>query len=159
MRLLRILLLVQVMSTIAYGQGHSSLVGETQDCFAGRLIHPAQVNIYLLDPLKSREIVGILNDMEKQVPRRDNQNAGAFFASYQRLTSATRKTKTLGHVRSDEAGSFVFRTLKGGTTVLLLGIAEREDEPAYYAYMRLKLQPGENSVTLDFDRGNGCKSR
>jgi hypothetical protein len=153
------LLVVQVMLTIAHGQDRSFLVGETQDCFAGRLIHPAKVDIYLLDPLKSPEIVGILDDMKKQAPRADDQSVDAFFASYQRLTSAARKTKTLGHVRSNETGGFVFHTLKDGMTVILLGVAEREDEPAYYAHLRLKLQPGKNSVTLDFDRGSACKSR
>jgi hypothetical protein len=157
MRLIRILLLIQCVLTIAQGQDRSFLIGETQDCFAGRPIHPAKIDIYLLDPLKSPEIVGILNDMKKQVPRGNDQNADAFFASYQRLTSAT--PKALGHVRSDEAGKFVFRGLKSGTEVLLLGIAEREDEPAYYAYSRLKVKYGKNSITLDFDLGRVCKSR
>src|ERR1700684_1854477 len=67
MRLLRIVLLLQVMlSTVAYGQDRAFIVGETQDCFAGKAIHPTKVDIYLLDPLKSPEIEKILNDMEKQ---------------------------------------------------------------------------------------------
>jgi hypothetical protein len=157
MRLLWMLLLVQVISITTYGQDRTFLIGETQDCFAGRLIHPAQVDIYLLDSLKSQEIVAILNDMEKEAPRGNAQNADAFFASYQRLTSTIRKTNTLGHVRSDETGRFSFHGLKAKpNSLLLLGIAEREDEPAYYAYMPLKLQPGKNSVILDFDRGNVC---
>ncbi len=158
MRLLQILLLMQIMSTISYGQDRSFVIGETQDCFAGRPIHPAGVDIYLFDPLKSPEIAVILNEMEKQVPKGDEQNVVTFFASYQRLTSAIRKTNTLGHVRSSKAGSFSFRRLKAKTNVILLGLAEREDEPAYYAYMPLKLQPGKNSVTLDFDRESACKS-
>jgi hypothetical protein len=159
MRLARILLLVQVLLTVAHGQDRSFLVGKTQDCFAGKIIHPAKVDIYLLDPVKSPEIARILDDMEKQVPKGNDQNVDAFFSSYQRLTSATRKTKPLGHIRSNETGDFVFYNLKDGMTVLLLGMAEREDEPAYYAYLRLKLQPGKNSVTLDFDQGSACKSQ
>jgi hypothetical protein len=158
MRLLRILLLVQVMSIVANGQAHSSLIGKTQDCFAGRTIHPAQVDVYLLDPLKSPEVATILKDMEKQMPRGNDQNVDAFFASYQRLTSAIRKTNILMQAQSNEAGSFSFQGLKAGSELILLGIAEREDEPAYYAYMPLKLKPGKNSVALDFDRGVACKS-
>jgi hypothetical protein len=157
MRLLQGLLLVQLLSAIAYGQDRSFLVGETQDCFAGKVIHPAQVDIYLLDPLKSPEIATMLNDMEKQMPKGDDQNADAFFASYLRLASAVRKTNALAHMRSDEAGRFSFRALQDKTKVLLLGIAEREDDPAYYAYLPLKLAPGKNSVILDFDRGVACK--
>jgi hypothetical protein len=156
MRILQILLLLQLMSTITYGQDRASIVGETRDCFAGRLIHPAKVDIYLLDPLKSLEIVATLNDMEKQMPRENDQNMDAFFASYQRLTSLIQKANALGHVRSDEAGRFSFRDLKANMKTVLLGIAEREDEPAYYTYVRLKLELGKNSVILDFDRGSAC---
>jgi hypothetical protein len=148
---------VLLISAIAYGQDRSFLLGETKDCFAGTLIHPAQVDIYLLDPLRSPEIAAILGEMEKQMPGHAGQNANAFFASYLRLASEVRKTNTLGHVRSDEAGRFSFRALQGKTKILLLGIAEREDEPAYYAYLPLKLKPGKNSATLDFDRGVACR--
>ncbi len=159
MRVLRMLLLIHVVSTMALGQGRSFLTGETKDCFAGKLIHPARVDIYLLDPLKSREIAAILNDMEKQAPNGNGKTADAFFASYQHLLSATRKIKPLAHVRSDETGGFVFRSLRDGMPVLLLGIAEREDDPAYYAFTRVKLRPGKNSVILDFDRGDDCTPR
>jgi hypothetical protein len=158
MRLLQILLLAQVMSTFTCAQNHSFLAGETQDCFAGTIIHPAQVDIYLLDPLKSPEIVALLNDMEKQMPNRDDPNAEKFFASYQHLTSLIRKTNKLGHTQSDKAGRFSFHDLQANTKTILLGISEREDDPAYYAYVSLKLGPGKNPVTLDFDRGNVCKS-
>src|ERR1035441_2693081 len=130
MRLLRILFLVQIMSVVSYGQDHSYLIGETQDCFGGKVIHPAQVNVYLLDPLKSPQVAAILNDMEKQVPRGDDQNAAAFFASYQRLISAIRRANILMHLQSNESGVFSFHGLHPGTKVLLLGLAEREDEPA-----------------------------
>ena len=156
-RLLQIVLLVQLVSTISNGQDYSSLIGETQDCFAGKIIHPAQVDIYVLDPLKSPEVAAILNDMEKQLPSGNGQNVVAFFASYQRLTSAIPKTNILMHGQSSQNGSFSFHNLKAGKKVILLGIAEREDEPAYYAYMRLKLKSGKNAVTLDFDRGATCK--
>ena len=62
----------------------------------------------------------------------------------------------LAHVRSDEAGKFSIQSLKPKTKVMLLGIAEREDEPAYYAYTSLKIEPGRNSAKLDFDRGDTC---
>jgi hypothetical protein len=158
MRLLQILFLVQVISTVTYGQDRSFIVGETQDCFAGKLIHPAQVDIYLLDPRKSPEIAGILNEMEGQVPKRDDQSVDALFASYQRLTAEVKKASKLRHVRPDDAGRFSFHGLKEKTNVMLLGIAEREDEPAYYAYVPLKVGLGENLATLDFDRGNACQS-
>jgi hypothetical protein len=159
MRLMRILFLVQLMSTFAYGQNRSFLVGETQDCFAGRLIHPAQVDIYLFDSLKAPEISAILNDLEKQAPTGNDQNMTAFLATYGRLKSAIQKTKALRHVRSDEAGRFSFQGLKAETKTLVLGFAEREDEPAYYAYLSLSLRPGKNPVRLDFDRGSPCVSR
>jgi hypothetical protein len=159
MRLMRILFLVQLMSTVAYGQNSASLIGETQDCFAGRLIHPAKVDIYLFDSLKSPEVQAILSDLKKQTPKGNDQNVTPFFESYERLKLAIRKTKALGHVRSDAAGRFSFDGLKADTKTFLLGHAEREDDPAYYAYASLKLLPGKNSVTLDFDQGAACNSR
>jgi len=158
MRLTFILFLVQVMSTSTYGQNHSSLIGETKDCFAGKVIHPAQIDIYLFDALKSSEIQTILNDLSKQAPTGNDQNAAPFFGSYERLKLAIRKTKALGRVRSDEADRFSFYGLKAETKAFLLGFAEREDDLAYYAYASLKLQPGKNSVTLDFDQGAACNS-
>jgi hypothetical protein len=74
MRLLRLLLIVQVISTTAYGRDRTFLVGETQDCFAGRLIHPAQVDVYLFDFLKVKEIAAILNDLDNQAPTGNDQN-------------------------------------------------------------------------------------
>jgi hypothetical protein len=158
MRLMRILLLIQVMSTITYGQNRSFLVGETEDCFAGRQIHPAKVDIYLFDSLKAPEISTILNNLERQAPQGNDQNVTEFFASYERLKSAIKKTKALGHVRSDSAGRFSFQDLRAETKTLLLGFAEREDEPAYYASLSLRLQPGKNSVRLDFDKESPCIS-
>lgn len=159
MRLVYGLLFLQLASTLACGQQPSSIVGKTRDCFAGKVIHPAQVDIYLLDPQKSPEVLSILNDMEKQVPKGDNESPEAFFASYQRLTSAVQKTRTVAQARSDETGQFSFNALKGQKKFVLLGLAEREDEPAYYASVPVNLKPGKNSVTLDFDRGNTCKAR
>jgi hypothetical protein len=156
MRLLRLLLLIQLFSLVSYAQDRSFIRGETQDCFAGKLIHPAQVDIYIIDALKSPEIMGILDDLEKQIPQGNEQNVDAYFASYKRLTSAIQKTARLGHTRSDPTGRFSFRDLKARRGTVLLGIAEREDEPAYYAYARVQLKPGMNFVKLDFDRGQPC---
>ena len=158
MRLADGLLFLQLASTLACGQQPSWIVGKTQDCFARKVIHPAQVDIYLLDPQKSPEAVRILNDMEKQVPKGD-ENPQAFFASYQRLTSAVQKTRSVARTRSDEAGNFSFDALRDQKKLVVLGLAEREDEPAYYASMPVNLRAGKNSVTLDFDRGNTCKSQ
>jgi hypothetical protein len=158
MRLLSLLLIVQVVSAAAYGQGRASLVGETQDCFAGKLIHPARVDVILFDSPKGAEISAILNDLDKQAPTRNDQNVAAFFASYERLKSAIRNTEALAHTQSDNTGRFSFRGLKSGAKVLLLGFAEREDDPAYYTYTRFTLQPGRNSVRLDFNRGVVCEA-
>jgi len=64
--------------------------------------------------------------MEKQAPSGNDQHAAeVFFASYQRLASTIKKTSTMGHVQSDDAGWFSFDGLKAKVRILLLGIAGR----------------------------------
>jgi len=151
-----VVFLTLLAPAISRSQDVATVAGKTQDCFAGKLIHPSQVDIYLLAPAKSHEIMTILNDLEKQKPKGNDAPTDAFFAAYKRLTAAIKDANVSGHVRSDTAGDFSFQSLRVGEQVLLLGISEREDEPAYYSYTPLNLQPGRNSLILDFDQRNAC---
>jgi hypothetical protein len=157
MRLLLTLFLV-LMPTGSYSQDRVILQGTTQDCFAGKLIHPASVDIYLLDPQSAPEIAQVLENMKKEMPHGDAPGSDRFFASYERLKSAIRKASVLDHALSSAAGRFAFRDLKANSQVILLGLAEREDEPAYYAYKAFEIKPGLNRATLDFDKGSTCEA-
>jgi hypothetical protein len=154
--MLRLLALILLTSSIALGQVAASINGITQDCFAGKIIHPQSVDVYALNPEKSPEIISLLTTMKKQSSGSD-QNINSFFASYEKLTSAIKKTAALGHTKSNQTGEFFFRNLKSHMDIVIVGIAEREDEPAYYTSQSLKLKPRRNTVLLDFDQGNPCK--
>ena len=154
-----VVFLLLFMPAIFHGQNGSTVLGKTQDCFAGKLIHPAHVDIYLFDSAKSPEITTALDDLEQQKPKGENPPTDAFFAQYNRLASAVSRTNALGHVRSGNAGDFLFQSLTPGKKVLVFGISEREDDPAYYAYRLLDLRAGTNSLILDFDSGNACTRR
>jgi hypothetical protein len=153
-----VLAMIVVSSTIAFASPPDTYVtGKTQDCFAGKQFHPAQVDVYLFDPEKSREITDLLRNMQADSSRGDNESMSRFFASYTRLSRTVRRVKALAHVKSDKTGAFSFHDLAPGRQMIVLGISEREDDPAYYAEQRIeRLQAGKNIVLLDFDRGESC---
>ena len=103
--------------------------------------------------------MAILRDLEEQKPNMIKGDAEKFFALYDRLLSAVRKTPALAHVRSNDEGRFVVDKLKipRSTTIIVLGIGEFEDEAAYYVQVPLALHPGKNPVTLDFNGGRACR--
>jgi hypothetical protein len=153
-----LLILFSVLWSTAYAQ-NVSISGRTKDCFAGKTIYPAQVDVYVINPSKSPAIVSLLKTLDETSPQGNSQDVEPFFATYQKLISTLRKEKRrLKHVRSDSRGRFMFHGLVPGETIILAGVAEREDEPAYYTHMSLKLNRGENLATLDFDHGESCKS-
>ena len=158
MRFLCVLFWGFLASVSAYGQEAVTIVGQTHDCFAGKIIHPAKVDIYFLDPVRSSEVMAILNDMEKQMPHGNDTNLEAFFASYERLISAVRKTASLAHVRSNQDGNFKvdYLNLKLNTKIIVFGFAETEDDSVYYAYEPLTIHSGQNVATLDFYKGIPC---
>lgn len=152
-------ILLAVLTLTGSGQHGLTIAGRTQDCFAGQIIHPAKVDIYLLDPVRSPDVTELLDVMEKQ--KQDESNIKVFFASYTRLAASVRKADALGHTRSDSTGRFRFSglNLSPKTSVVVLGIAELEDEPAYYAFASITARRAGVPVTLDFNRGNSCKQK
>lgn len=142
---------------LAFAQNSAVLTGTTKDCFAGKIIHPAGVEVYVLDAAKSGEVLKILNDLEKEAPHGNEQNVQQYFASYEHLVAMLRKSSALGEARSSSTGKFSVKALRPKTKIVIIGIAEREDDPAYYGYTRMELSQGVNPATLDFDRGSDCK--
>jgi hypothetical protein len=159
MRLVWILLMLASFAEMADGQSFALLKGETEDCFAGKTIHPAQVDVYVFDATKASHISSLLSDLKKNEPKGDEQDVEAYGASYDRLRSAVRKAKSLAHARSDDQGRFSFSSLPVGKRVLVVGLADREDDLAYYASARLTLEHPENSAKLDFNAGAACTSK
>src|SRR5262249_19448855 len=148
-----IFLLLQIASGQEPG---ANLAGITQDCFGQKQIHPAGVNIYLVDPHQSPEIVAIFEKMRQQSKSKDKIEE--YFASYRKLAETVRATKRLKHVVSDNSGRFTFSGLQAGKRILILGLAEREDEPAYHASKVLEsLHSGETTIVLDFDPEETCE--
>src|SRR6185437_16381216 len=144
MRLISILFIL-ALAGMTFGHSAAILNGETEDCFAGKTVHPAQVDVYIFDSMKAAHISTILTDLRMKMPKGDEQNVEAYSAAYDRLRSAVRKTQSLGHARSDEKGRFSFSNLPVGKRVLVVGLADREDELAYYASTRLTIGHSDNT--------------
>jgi hypothetical protein len=160
MRLLVILLLGLSINAQG-GLGDTSvayLKGQTRDCFAGKLYHPAKVDIYLFDARTSEAIPRLIHRMEAYGSTGDVQSSQEFFKYYGELLKLVKKSKALGHVRSDQSGTFHFSDVPAGAAAVVVGISPREDDPAFYAYEELgTLHGGENPVTLDFNHGTKCQ--
>lgn len=157
LRRISIALLV-VHAAVLLRASDTYISGETRDCFGGKLYHPAAVEIYLVDPRKAPEIEETPREMQADLSRGDDEAMRRFFASYVRLAKAIRETKVLAHTQSDKSGTFSFHALSPEISLIVVGIAEREDDPAYYAYQEIKkLRSGKNLVTLEFDRAGSCQ--
>ena len=136
-------------------QTEAYIKGETRDCFAGRQIRPPGIDIFLIDPAKYPSISKILERMDRQSAQGD-RGLRSFWDSYSQLVHEMKKAKALARVVAAKDGTFAFDQLHVGQKVIILGLAEREDDPAYYALERLTLRQGVNSVTLDFYGGHSC---
>jgi hypothetical protein len=134
--------------------GRANVVGVTRDCFQNRMYRPADVDVYLLDPTKSEDVVTILHEMQADSAKNAWDD---FFPAYERFEKAVRHTQPLDHVKSDKRGAFKFHNLKPGMRVLVIGIQDREDEAAFYATQEIEpLREGRNEIVLDFDRQETC---
>jgi hypothetical protein len=134
------------------------ITGETLDCFGGIPTRPADIDIYLFDPVQASKVVQILHKMKIESAS-GNKGTEKFFASYLDLAKEVQRTSALGHLKSDKSGAFSFSNLTSGRRLLVVGLTELEDEPAYYSYKMLhSIKPGENKIVLDFyDDGVPCK--
>ena len=148
-----------IIFVYAQGTPQANIKGRTRDCFAGRQFRPAGVDIYLVDPYKSPLIEARLKEMDR-LRAQGGKEIQAFFDSYNQLSNEIKKNDALVHVVSDKSGTFLFSGLSSGRRLLVLGLSEREDDPAYYTYREVRsLRPGENFVVLDFSDGAPCTAK
>ena len=158
--MIRILLSLVIVtcSTIACSQKSEDYIsGTMKDCFAGKIFHPSKVDVYLLKPKSSPEIISLLHQMEHLSSANDEKSMETLFALYEKLVTKLKRTKVLAHTISDEAGKFSLPGLAKGAALVVVAASPREDDPAYYSYVEIEsLSAGRNSVTLDFNRGANC---
>lgn len=135
----------------------AQISGSSADCFAGTPYSPGNVEIYLYDASAAPEIVNELHRMQALAVRNDAPSRQRIFDSYNHLLHLVRVTKALQQTRSNRSGAFSFNPIPTGLSVVVLGIAPREDEPVFYAYREIKvLKSGHTSVVLDFMQGEKC---
>jgi hypothetical protein len=131
----------------------SAIKGSSVSCFQGKVIHPGRVEIYLFDAQQAPEVPELLHRMQN-TDATSNPNV---FQLYGKLSKQVKVSHSMQEIRSDASGSFNFRGLTQGASVIVLGLSEVEDEPVFYAYSELSpLKPGVNVITLDFAQGDKC---
>jgi hypothetical protein len=136
----------------------ASIKGNSKGCFAGKPYRPGKVEIYVFEVGAAPEIPKLIHQMEGYASRNDFQGQQKFFDSYNQLLHLVGVTKALERILSDQFGTFAFSNLPTGVSVIVVGISPMEDDPAFYAYKELAgLKKGDNTVTLDFARGDSCK--
>jgi hypothetical protein len=153
--ILAMVILCGIKLTLA-GASDAQINGITRDCFGGKEIRPGGVDIYLIDPHQSPKVLEIAEKMHLESKTGD-KGLKQFFVDYADLLREVRNAKVLGHVLSDKSGRFTFDNLRSGQHLLILGVAEREDEPAYHAYKIIdRIESGKTALTLDFNDGFRC---
>jgi hypothetical protein len=136
----------------------ANIRGYSKGCSAGKVYRPGRVEIYIFDAGTSPEVPKLLHQMDDYQSLGESQNEPKFFDSYNHLLHLVRVSKALGNMRSDQSRAFNFGSLPTGLHAIIVGISPMEDDPAFYAYTELAaLEAGENTVTLDFARGDACK--
>lgn len=134
--------------------------GVTRDCFDDKEYHPEQVDIYFFDAANSPRLMGLLDDLTRRETRLTPDNIDPFLEVYQRLVRLVRSSKPLAHTKSDHNGSYRATIPSSVAKVIIVGTAEREDEPYYYASLRLDVKAqSQHSVVLDFVRKKDCAAR
>jgi hypothetical protein len=139
---------------VASNAHNSAIKGSSVSCFQGKVIHPGRVEIYLFDIEQAPEVPELLRRMQNA----DATSKPNVFQLYGELLEQVKVSHRIQEIRSDISGSFAFRGLTQGASVVVLGLTEVEDEPVFYAHSELSpLKPGVNVVTLDFAPGGKCE--
>ena len=152
-----VLVSVTLLSSIAVAQTQTgaSISGMTRDCFSSQEIHPAGVDISLVNPKTYPHISQIVRAIQSGMSEGTKANR-SLWNSYAGLLREIRKKKSLPRTTSSKDGSFVFRNLRAGQEVIVLGVADREDDPMYFFMTDLRLSRGVNSIVADFNAEQPC---
>ena len=129
--------------------------GETKDCFAGKQIVVPGAEVYLINPEESPEVPKILARMGQELAQGEKA-LQEFWKSHADLVRAVRH-ESIARTTTNRTGRFLFSRLRTGQRLIVIGLAEREDDSAFQAHARVNsLRAGQNSIVLDFYSGHAC---
>ena len=131
-----------------------SITGAAKDCFMGDPVSVGGVSLAAFDVTKARPIIAQLHAMDRFTGFADGDSMAVprFDAMEMQLRKLVTGIPALTRSVSAADGSFTL-AVTPVDSLLIVGYADLEDEPYFYAYKILRAQAPAHTV-LDMSRGN-----
>lgn len=130
------------------------LSGKAQSCSGGKpaaIVGVKGINVSAFNKNKVASLVTLLRNMDTATFP-DSTAMGQFIANYNQMVSLTNSSTAIARTTSGSTGAFTINT-SPVDSVLVVGYANSEGQPAYYSYKMVGGR-GSSSFVLDMSRGD-----
>jgi hypothetical protein len=126
--------------------------GTAKSCFQDREISVPGIEVSAFSPTSSHTLDSLLRWLDSvDVINANDATASQYDASYWQLVGFLRDSSRLARDTTDAGGNFAL-TVPSADSVIVIGHAESEDQPYYYAWKKLGAM-SSSSFILDMSAG------